>query len=178
MAKRVSKAAGVLLGSAALATMPEMSQAAPEPGPNDIFPGAAATPGVTYDGAVSFNVGDPSDFYRYTGLTPGSFVDVSVQIDPSTSSSDILAGVFENPVALLANKLLHPGDSFLFDNITVPANGEVVVGLRHASQECCEGYHLRLDAVGATVPQPAALALVSAGLVGLGLHVARRRRAD
>ena len=177
MAKRVSKAAGVLLGSAALAALPEAAQAISEPNPNDDFPGAAATPGVTIEGSVSFNGGDSSDFFHYTGLTPGSFFDVFVQIDTSSSSSDIRAGVFENPVSLLANKFLHPGDTFLFDNLVVPSNGEVVVGLRHASEECCEGYQLRLDVASASVPQPAALALVSAGLVGLGLHVARRRRA-
>jgi hypothetical protein len=176
MAKRVRKAAGVLLGSAALVALPEAAQAIPEPEPNDDFPGAAATPGVTIEGGVSFNGGDPSDFFHYTGLTPGSFFDVFVQIDVAQTTSDILAGVFENPVSLLANKLLHPGDSFLFDNLVVPANGEVVVGLRHTA-ECCEGYQLRLDVASATVNQPAALALVSAGLVGLGLHVARRRRA-
>jgi hypothetical protein len=126
---------------------------------------------------------DQVDFFHYSGLTAGSFFDVFVELtDPAFGNGPIFTDVSDTGL----NQL--PG---AFDTInanpptgvhltgTVPANGQIVVQVSYQDNRTAdpEGYRISLTQRTAGVPMPASLALVAAGLVGLGgVHVARRRK--
>ena len=189
MASRLKKTLGIAVGTAALIGLPPGTQAAPvaDTEPNNSFPGQAVAPGDVVTGHVdNFNPAvfppDPVDFFEYSGLTPGSFFDVFVElIDPgdsetifaNASASDLTQLDFEN----IQNV---PGGGSAHLTGIVPVDGTVVVGITMANQQTFSGfedYRISLSAPTA-VPLPASLALVAAGLVGLGgLHVARRKKA-
>lgn len=186
MAGRLKKTLGIAVGSAALVGLPPGTQAAPvaDTEPNNSFPGQAVAPGDVITGHVDnlnpqFFTPDPVDFFEYSGLQAGSFFDVFVElIDPldtetiraDASASDLSQLDFENIPA--------QGSAHLTG--IVPADGTVVVGITMLNQATFSGFEdYRISLTTATaVPVPASLALVAAGLVGLGgLHVARRKKA-
>ena len=186
MASRLKTNLGVAVGAAALIGLPAASQAAPvnDTEPNNSFPGQPVLPGDVITGHVDnlnpqFFTPDPVDFFQYSGLQPGSFFDVFVElIDPfdaetifaNASASDLTQLDFENIPA--------QGTAHLTG--VVPSDGNLVVGITMANQQTFSGFEdYRISLTAATaVPVPASLALVAAGLVGLGsLHVARRKKA-
>ena len=182
MAAKITKAAGAAIGSAVLAALPAVSPAATveDESTNNAFPGQTAAAGDLIDAAVE-SVSDPVDFFHYTGLTPGSFFDVFVDLNPPIGNSNeaLDIGALDELQGSLAG-LTVPGNQFDTFSGVVPASGEVILSVTANHPQGLAGaeeYRISLT-TRAAVPHPASVALVAAGLVGLGgLHVARRRRA-
>jgi hypothetical protein len=181
MPSMLTKALGVAVGSAVLAGQPPGSEALliNEIEPN-AFPGNTAqqslTPTDVISGAVSPS--DPADFFQYSGLQVGSFFDVFVELTSPSDNGPVLAETDSSSDLLLDSEQISTlGGSTHLTGI-VPADGKLVVGI--SCSGCgpgAEGYRITLN-TRSSVPVPASLVLVAAGLVGLGgLHVARRRRA-
>jgi hypothetical protein len=177
MARKLTKVVGAAMGSAMLAGLPLGAQAAPvlDTEPNNSFPGQAANVGDVITGTVDFE--DTVDFFQYSGLTPGSFFDVFVELTAGNGPVFTDAST-SGLVQLDFDTLLGNLDSVHLNGI-VPVDGKVVVQMSNQdpTQCCFEGYRISLTQ-RAAVPMPASLALVAAGLVGLGaFHVARRKKA-
>ena len=183
MNAKFAKAAGVAIGSGVLAVAPTVSEAIIilEPEPNTPPAGANVPVANTFDtiqGSVNDDLPD-LDSFNYQGLTPGSSFDVFVELFGTFSrhvnaeARDGLGNLVPGPGSTLALDLDIPlGSGHLFG--TVPATG-LSVRLSTGS-EGPEGYRITLQQI--SVPLPASIALLAAGLVGVGgLHVARRKRA-
>ena len=183
MARATTKAGGVLIGSTALIAMATGAEAVTiDTEPNDSLataqPADAQIFGSLNEDSPS---GDLTDVFLYT-LTPGDLFDILV--NPSGSvNHPFLAEALSSVPATLDSEVIPAG---LQDNLTgtVPADGKVFLRLTLQDEDIgsghsSEGYSVTLTTQpAAAVPLPASLALVAAGLVGVGgLHVARRRRA-
>ena len=186
MASKFTKALGIAAGSAILAGLPPGLEAGPvlDTEPNNSFPGQAVLPGDVITGHVD-NLNppftpDPVDFFQYSGLSAGSFFDVFVELTDPLDKEMIFAETDSSSQALLDFEFI-PGQGNAHLTGIVPADGKLVVGITMANQANFSGsedYRISLTTRTAAVPVPASLALVAAGLVGLGgLHVARRRKA-
>jgi hypothetical protein len=185
MASKLATTLGVAVGSAALLGLPPGTQAAPvsDTEPNNSFASPqAAAPGDIVTGHVDNlpTTPDPVDFFGYSGLQAGSFFDVFVQLTDSPPDSNLFANVSASDLTQLDfEAILTVGGTAHLTGI-VPADGKLVVGMTVANQSNIadfEDYRFTLT-TRAAVPVPASLALVAAGLVGLGgLHVARRKKA-
>ena len=119
---------------------------------------------------------DPVDFFQYSGLQPGSFFDVFVELTDPNDNGTIFASASANDLSqtqLDFENIKAPGTG------TVPSDGNLVVGITVANQQTFSGFEeYRISLTTNAVPVPASVALVAAGLVGLGgLHVARRKAA-
>ena len=193
----LSKAAGVVVGSTALAALPALTDAAfvneftvTGGDASNTFPGSTVglgsppnraglgdtfvgdVSGVTDPSALGF---DPIDFLRYTGLPAGGSYDFTVfredccQIEDNLMQAAIYTGQNTSgpPISL------DFGDT---DHLTgiVPGSGALTLGIRMVDPGPFEGYRVVLNVTRPAVPQPAALALLAAGLGAL--HVVRRRK--
>ena len=187
MAGKLTKAAGVAIGSGVLAVATGASEgaiideSAINGGANNPPSGANVPAANTFD-TITGSVNDINadiDQFNYQGLPVGSFFDVFVELDLSSISVSAIALDNTNaPTSGGVNSLslVNPGTVSGHLTGTVPTGGEVRVRLS-TGDELSEGYRITLIAPVAAVPVPASVALVAAGLVGLGgLHVARRKR--
>jgi hypothetical protein len=180
MATRATKVAGAAIASAVVATGATVSEGVTinestlNSGINEPFPGATVPVANTFASIEGSVFENDDDFFNYQGLQPGS-------------SFDILVELFHDDLSAQASSLVPTSlDSVSLDDVTstgnltgiVPSDGHVVVHLSTSATFDTEGYRITLRGTRASVPVPASLALVTAGLVALGgLHVARRRRA-
>jgi hypothetical protein len=182
MARTTTKAGRVLIGSTALiAFAPGAEAVTIDTEPNDSLATAQPADAQIF-GSLNEDPpsGDLTDVFVYT-LTPGDLFDILV--NPSSEvNHPILAEALSSVPAPLDSEVIPFG---LQANLTgtVPADGKVFLRLTLQDEHIdaghpSEGYNVTLTTQAAAVPLPASLALVAAGLVGVGgLHIARRRRA-
>ena len=182
MAKPTTRAGGVLIGSTALIAMVTSAEAVTiDAEPNDTLATAQPADAQIF-GSLNENPpsGDLTDVFLYT-LTPGDLFEILV--NPSAPvNHPFLAEALSSVPSTLDSEVIPAGLETVLTG-TVPVDGKVFlrltlqdpdVGAGHSA----EGYQVTLTTHAAAVPLPASLALVAAGLVGVGgLHVARRRRA-
>ena len=127
------------------------------------------------------DIDDTVDFFHYTGLTPGSFFDVFVELTgPPGANGPVFTDVSDSGLNQLDfDTLSGSTPTSVHLNGIVPADGQIAVQMSYQGSSdcngCFEGYRISLTQ---KVPMAPSLALVAAGLVGLGgLHVARRKKA-
>lgn len=193
----LSKAAGVVVGSTALAALPALTDAAfvneftvTGGDASNTFPGstvglgsppnraglgdtfAGDVSGVTDSNAPRF---DPIDFLRYTGLPAGGSYDFTVTREDCCDDVDNLmqAAIYTGQSTSGTPISLDFGETDHLLGI-VPGSGALTLGIRMVDPGIFEGYRVILNVTRPAVPQPAALALLAAGLGAL--HVVRRRK--
>lgn len=181
----LTKLAGTVLASAAIAAIPASVAAAPtlETEPNNTFSGQPATVGVTYQGTLCAPGGacspsDSIDFFHYTGLPPGGSFDLSfdpVNVIFPGADAELKAGLYTGQTTIGAS--VTSTDPLVHLTGTIPGSGELVFGITIAGPSFdVEGYTTVLNVRSTGVPAPATIVLLAAGLTAMGLDVARRRK--
>ena len=183
MASKFTKALGAAVLVVLLA-LPARSQAASvtdtEPN-NNVAEAQAVFPGDVITGELLFDInGDQFDVFLYSGLQAGSSFDVFVEYldsDAPTSALDTMVSALDPQQFFVLKRIGVEGGTAHITGV-VPADGNLVVtatgGFFGPGPELLN-YRFSLT-TSTEVPVPASLALVAAGLVGLGsLHVARSK---
>jgi len=177
---RMTRMLGAVVGSMALAAIPTAKgEAVPETEPNDTFPGQPATVGVTYTGTLCTPSGpspcspsDLIDFFHYTGLAPGTSFDLT--FTASSFLTTLRAGLYTDQTTITIS--LDAGPHATVDLTgTVGAGGALTFGITEVTPGNFESYSIKLTATSATVPEPATIVLLAAGLTAAGVGAARRR---
>lgn len=143
---------------------------------SNTFPGHPSVVGETYQGRVrtdfEFDEFSDVDVFHYTGLTPGDAFDLGLNFLDSDSFG---ASVFAVE-AFIGSPLTDSTSDGLFEHLTfvVPGSGELSFLVSTDGEDGSEGYQLRLTSPR-SVPEPATIALLAAGLAG-ALVTRRRRR--
>jgi len=176
----LTKIARAALGSAAIAAIPASAGAATlDTEPNNTFATAqAATVGDTISGTLCFTgcgpTLDTADFFHYTALSPGGSFDFAFN-HPDAVFGNLLAGRYTSGGPAV-DSVSSGGPTLVHLTGTIPGTGELFFGITAGNSCCGEGYTAKLTVTGARVSAPAAIVLLAAGLVAVGLDTARRRK--
>ena len=179
-------AAGLLALGSAQATL--ITDATHEP-TNDLLSGA--TPGGVGDefqGCVGFSCNDgaihsptsnfdPADFVSFGSLVSGATYTLTLKEFCSTCTDSVDFDLYNSGSSSIDQfRTLGPGATLQLPGLT--GLTELAVGVHISTRvetgNCCEGYSVKLERTSTSVPEPASVALVTAGL--LGAFVARRRK--
>ncbi len=170
--------AGAVLGSTTLAAFPAGATTVLENEPfNNTFPGQSVAVGDTVVGSNDGNT-DPIDFFDYTGLPVGKIFDFKVFRDPCCNGTSFLldAGLYTGQNTEGASIDLNFGETKDLTGL-VPAGGNLTLGVKLAGAGSFEGYQVTLSVIDPNrIPEPAAIALLTAGLAGLEIVRRRKRR--
>ena len=149
---------------------------------NNVAEAQAVFPGDVITGELLFAInGDQFDVFLYSGLQAGSSFDVFVEYldsDAPTSAFDTIVSALDPQQFFVLKRIGAEGGTAHITGV-VPANGNLVVtatgGFSGPGPELLNYRFSLTTSTEAAVP--ASLALVAAGLAGLGsLHVARSRK--
>jgi hypothetical protein len=179
--KSWTKMAGAAMGSAALAAIPASAAAVPETEPNNTFPGQPATAGVTYSAALCLGCApfalDTIDLFHYTGLPSGATFDLS--FDPFSlviPGHAMMAGLYTDQTTIVDSVTSTTPGPLVHLTGLVPGGGELTFGITSVNATSVESYAVALNVASTRVPAPAAIVLLAAGLMAVGVDVARRRK--
>lgn len=178
----LTKIAKTALGSVALAAVPASAVAVTlDTEPNSTFATAqAAAAGDTILGSLCLDVVgcsplDIADFFHYTGLPAGGTFDLSFDAVDSQFGDTLRAGLYTDATTI-ASFVDSAGGPAVHLKGSIPGSGQLIFGITGISACCAEGYTALLSVRGASVPAPAAIVLLAAGLTAVGLGAARRRK--